>query len=167
MKPLAILLVFIIVSICFGDITIYRGTVCGWAEYTTSSPILCNGSDPRHGCPSGYSRQMFKDGGAYCYKTNTTTSKQNGILGTLCGGLARARCGGLSPINVCPQGYTQDFRYICYKNDPTIADLSGTVCGVINEGKGQTCDRLSVGTCPEGYYGIDFKQENWHACFKQ
>ncbi|CAF2655848.1 unnamed protein product [Rotaria sp. Silwood2] len=167
MKILVISLILIVVSVCFADITIYRGTACGWAELTTSSPILCNGSDPRHKCPSGYSRQIFTDGGAYCYKNNTTTSKQNGIPGTLCGGLARTLCGGLSPNKECPKGYTQDFRYICYKNDPTIEDLSGTVCGVISGYKGPTCDRLSIGTCPEGYYGIDFEKEGWHACFKK
>ncbi|CAF5028133.1 unnamed protein product [Rotaria magnacalcarata] len=110
---------------------------------------------------------MFEDGGSYCYKTNTTTGQQGAILGTLCGGLARALCGGLSPNKECPKGYTQDFRYICYKTDQKAEDLSGTICGVISEGKGQTCNGKTVGTCPEGYYGIDIEEGNWHACFKK
>ncbi|CAF3673117.1 unnamed protein product [Rotaria socialis] len=167
MNFLVTLFAISIITVCYGDITIYRGTACGWAELTTSTPILCNGTDPRLGCPSGYSRQLLDEGVTYCYKINTTSGGKNGIPGTLCGGLARAACGGFIPNKQCPPGYTQDYRYICYKSDPEIEDLSGTICGVISGGKGQTCNRLQKGTCPDGYYAINFDQEDWHGCFKK
>jgi len=94
---------------------LHRGTLCGWAGATTDQPILCTPSDPRHSCPVNYTRQLFQDGGAYCYKTNTTTKPKNGLTGTICGGLARLSCGGVSPAETCPTGYIQDFRHICYK----------------------------------------------------
>ncbi|CAF2260222.1 unnamed protein product [Rotaria magnacalcarata] len=89
------------------------------------------------------------------------------IPGTLCGGLVRAACGGFIPNTQCPPGYTQDYRYIRYKSDPKIEDLSDTICGVISGGKDQTCNGLQKGTCPDGYYGSDFDQEDWHASFKK
>lgn len=167
MKLSLILIVVGIIALCSGDFTIYRGTICGWAELTTSSPILCNNIDPRHGCPSGYSRYMLLSGLSFCYKTNTTKSENSGIPGTLCGGLSRTSCGGFVPNKQCPPGYTQDPRYICYKTDPKIQDASGTVCGLISEGMGRTCNGLTKGTCPDGYYGIDYHTGDWHACFKK
>ena len=112
MKFLTIQLLFILTNTYLSVAILYRGTVCGWAEVTTEQPILCNGTDPRHGCPNGYSRQLFEDGGAYCYKSNTTGEGQYGLNGTICGGLVRNPCGGVSPAEKCPKGYTQDFRHV-------------------------------------------------------
>jgi hypothetical protein len=89
MKILTIQLLFITANVYLSMTILYRGTLCGWAEATTDHPILCNGSDPRRSCPVNYTRQLFQDGGAYCYKTNTTTEPKNGLTGTMCGGLAR------------------------------------------------------------------------------
>jgi len=167
MKFLTILLLFTVAITCFADTTVYRGTACGWGD-PTDTTILCNGFNPRRGCPPGYSKQLFKSGVAYCYKTNTTIEKEGSIVGTLCGGLARALCDGLSTNEKCPPGYTQADRWICYKSDPTIQDVSGTVCGVSSDFVGQTCHGLPLRTCPDGYYPVDFEKElDWHACFKK
>ncbi|UJR11660.1 hypothetical protein I4U23_015841 [Adineta vaga] len=153
-------------STCY--LKIYRGTVCGWGDSSTPPSILCQGFDPLNGCPSGYLQQRFKDGITYCYKNSTTMEKQGSPLGTLCGGLARTLCGGFSPNKECPPGYTQVDRWTCYKSDPTVEDASGTVCGVISDYVGQTCNGLPLRTCPFEYYPIDFEKEwDWHACFKK
>jgi len=167
MKFLIIPLVFILVNVYLSMAILYRGTLCGWAEFDTDQPILCNGSDPRHSCPANYSRQVFRDGGAYCYKLSTTTEVDYGLNGTICGGLARYDCGGVSPAEKCPKGYIQDFRHICVKLDPKMEDLPGTFCGVISEGVGQTCDGLPVGQCPNGYHAINYDTELRHACAKE
>jgi hypothetical protein len=168
MKFLPILLLFTLAITCFGDTTVYRGTACGWSDPSSATPILCNGFNPRFACPPGYSQQLFKDGVAYCYKTNTTTQKEGSVFGTLCGGLARALCGGLSPNEKCPSGYTQVDQWICYKSNPKTEDVSGTVCGVISDFVGQTCNGLPLRTCPDGYYPVDFEKEwDWHACFQK
>jgi hypothetical protein len=167
MKFFTIQLLFVLANAYLSMAIIYRGTLCGWAEVSTTEPILCNGSDPRHSCPANYTRQLFRDGGAYCYKSNTTTEASYGLKGTICGGLARDPCGGESPAERCPTGYTQDFRHMCYKNDPKIEDLSGTYCGVISDGVGTTCDGLPVGRCPRAYRGINYEPERWHACIKE
>lgn len=167
MKFLTIQLLFVLANAYLSMAIIYRGTLCGWAEVSTTEPILCNGSDPRHSCPANYTRQFFRDGGAYCYKSNTTTEASYGLKGTICGGLARDPCGGESPAERCPTGYTQDFRHMCYKNDPNIEDLSGTYCGVISDGVGTTCDGLPVGRCPRAYRGINYEPERWLACIKE
>jgi hypothetical protein len=166
MKCLTVQLLFILANVYHSTAILYRGTACGWAELTTHQPILCNGTDPRHSCPNGYTRQLFKDGVAYCYKTNTSEA-QLGPTGTICGGLARNPCGGVSPAEKCPSGYIQDFRHVCYKSDPKQADLPGTFCGVISDGVGPTCAELSVGKCPQGYLAFNFDTMNWHACAKE
>ena len=107
MKFVPILLLFFVTVTCSGDTTVYRGTACGWADPSNLNQILCNGFNPRYECPPGYSQQRLKDDVAYCYKSNTTTQKEGSIVGTLCGGLARALCGGVSPNEKCPPGYTQ------------------------------------------------------------
>jgi hypothetical protein len=168
MKFLTILLLFTVAIICFADVTVYRGTVCGWGDPGNIVQILCNGLNPRLACPAGYSQQRLKENVAYCYKNETTTEKQGAMLGTLCGGLARAQCAGLSPNEKCPPGYTQAENWICYKSDPNVEDAPGTVCGVISDFVGQTCNGLPERTCPSGYYPVDFEKEwDWHACFKK
>lgn len=167
MKSFTIQFLFILVNAYLSMAILYRGTACGWAEHETDQPILCNGTDPRHSCPNGYVKQVFKDGGAYCYKNNTTSDAQYGLNGTICGGLARNPCGGVSPAEKCPKGYTQDFRHMCYKNDPKMEDLPGTFCGIISDGVGPTCGGLSVGKCPNGYLAFNFDTMNWHACAKE
>ncbi|CAF1503065.1 unnamed protein product [Adineta ricciae] len=84
--------------------------------------------DPLNKCPPGYLQQQFKDGVAYCYKNSTTVEKQGAPIGTLCGGLARASCGGLGP-NKCPSGYSVSEGLTCYKSEATVEDASGTVGG--------------------------------------
>jgi hypothetical protein len=167
MKFLTIQLCFIIVNVYLSMAILYRGTLCGWAEATTEQPILCNGSNPRHSCPDGYTRQVSRDYVAYCYKSNTTTETQYGLTGTICGGLARNPCGGVSPAEKCPKGYIQDFRHVCYKNDSTIEDLPGTFCGLVYEGLGPTCNELQRGRCPEGYLALNFEEIDWHSCAKE
>jgi hypothetical protein len=167
MKFLTIQLFFILANVYLSMAILYRGTLCGWAESTTSQPILCNGSDPRHSCPVNYTRQFFRDGSAFCYRSNTTTEIQYGLIGTICGGLARNPCGGVSPAEKCPTGYIQDFRHVCYKSDSKIEDLPGTFCGVISDDVGTTCNGLPVGQCPKGYLAINYDTEKWHACAKE
>ena len=167
MKLFAIELLLIIGCFHLSMSILYRGTLCGWAESTTTQPILCNGSDPRHSCPINYTRQVFEDGTAICYKSNTSTAIEYGLTGTICGGLARNPCGGVSPAEKCPAGYIQDFRHVCYKNNSKIEDLPGTFCGVISDGLGITCDHSPVGKCPQGYLAINYDAEKWHACTKE
>ena len=167
MKFLTIQLFFIMVNVYLSMAILYRGTICGWADDETDRPILCNGSDPRHSCPANYTRAVFQSGSAICYTSNTTTEIQYGLTGTICGGLARNPCGGVSPAEKCPTGYIQDFRHVCYKSDPKMEDLPGTFCGVISDGQGITCDRLPVGKCPKGYLAINYDAEQWHACAKE
>ncbi|CAF0821590.1 unnamed protein product [Adineta steineri] len=167
MKYLVIQLLFVIINAYHPIAILYRGTVCGWAETTTDQPILCNGLDPRHSCPINYTQQSFQEGVAYCYKTNSTSEPQNGLIGTICGGLARNPCGGISPAVACPPGYIQDFRHVCYKNSSKIEDLSGTFCGIVNDGTGVTCDGVQLGKCPKGYVAINYDEQKWHACTKE
>lgn len=155
-----------IINVSFCDNIIYNGTICGWAEAGTIEPILCKGFDPRRACPSDYSQQLFSDGFAYCYKTNTTTSNssQSSAPGTICGGIQRVFCGGTSTRLNCPNGYSRSSNYICYKNDSMVEDASGTYCGLWNAGEGRTCGGFPAGTCPNGYFPVN--KGNWHICYK-
>ena len=167
MNLFTIALLFVVVGAHLSMGILYRGTVCGWAESTTTEPIRCNGSDPRHSCPINYTKLAFADGTSLCYKSNTTTEVQHGLPGTICGGLARNPCGRVSPAEKCPTGYIQDFRHVCYKNDSKIEDLPGTFCGIISDDVGITCDQSPVGKCPTGYLAINYDAEKWHACAKE
>jgi hypothetical protein len=64
----------------------------------------------------------------------------------------------------CPTGYIRDFRDVCYKSDPKMEDVSGTFCGVISNGVGQSCVGLPVGQCPKGYLVINYDEQKWYPC---
>ncbi|CAF1679511.1 unnamed protein product, partial [Adineta ricciae] len=141
MKYLTIFLLLTSAIASLADTIVYRGTVCGWGDSSGPASILCQGFDPLNKCPPGYLQQQFKDGVAYCYKNSTTVEKQGAPIGTLCGGLARASCGGLGP-NKCPSGYSVSEGLTCYKSEATVEDASGTVGGVISDYRGQTGNGL-------------------------
>jgi hypothetical protein len=166
MRFIIILLLLIVINLSRSGSIVYSGTICGWAEPNTTKPILCNGFDPRHACPSDYLQQIFKDGWTCCFRTNTTARSQTSLSGTICGGMRRTLCGGLNPHVNCPEGYALSYRFICYKSNPKIDDASGTCCGLMNQGVDQTCNGLPIGTCPSGFYAISDDEGQWHTCFK-
>ncbi|CAF1039783.1 unnamed protein product [Adineta steineri] len=152
MKVLSIFLLFTIAVACFADTIVYRGTICGWGDPSNLNQVLCKGLNPIDSCPPGFLRQQLEGNVAYCYTNSTTMEKNGAPLGRLCGGLARNLCGGFSPNEY----------------DSKVEDTSGTVCGVVSDYIGQTCNGLPLRTCPFGYYSIDYEREwDWHACFKK
>ena len=91
---------FILANTYLSIAILYRGTACGWAEFTITQPILCNGTDPRHACPPGYT-QDFRH---VCYKSD---SKMEDLPRTFCGIISDGvgpTCDGL-PVGKCPDKY--------------------------------------------------------------
>ena len=166
---IAQVLLLIIVNVYLAKGVLYAGTICGWAERGSTNPIRCNEHDPRDSCPMDYTRQVMNEGVTLCYKTKTTDVGEDeyGLPGTMCGGLAANPCGGVSPSQECPKGYTRAEGQFCYKSDPNIDDASGTFCGYIFEGTGTTCNGLPRGECPKGYVGINFPMYNTYMCVRE
>ncbi len=141
----------------------YQGTLCGVYIPDITSSILCNGINISHSCPMNYTKLVVY-GSVFCYRTNTS-EEGDGLAGTLCGIDTRITCGGMSPKTGCPTGYLSS-NDLCYKYDPNVNDLQGTLCGYIADGSGPTCNGLPVGQCPEGYKAFHDEQAGFFICYK-
>ncbi|CAF0928724.1 unnamed protein product [Didymodactylos carnosus] len=144
-----------------------EGTVCGYHNV-----IGCDGQST---CPQGYNTHPF-----FCAKS--VTDREMSKVGTICGisysyPSFLVTCNGHNPENSCPTGYQRAdvsnadtagyIKALCYKTDPNINDLPGTLCGwsfVCNgvqycggeRGKyevNSACEYLypGNGACPSGY----------------
>ncbi len=144
----------------------YQGTMCGIYEPGLNSSILCNGINVSHSCPMKYTKIVLVDA-SYCYRTNTT-EEGDGLTGTLCGIDTRITCGGLFPQTKCPTGYIYSSPdSVCYKHDPNVKDLQGTLCGYKSDANGPTCNGLPVGQCPKGYKAFHDEQAGFFICYKE
>jgi hypothetical protein len=167
---------------------ILQGTICG---LRTGAGVDCEGVNPLNGCPAGYSRDEWLIGktgtGRMQFCSKTMTDKLQGKTGTICGiatGTAAYPCGNKNPFSEgCPTGYQQYQWFVnwgsgimawCYKTDPTLDDLPGTMCGMQTNGgrTGPTCQGYypGRGSCPSGYilhqWRVDIGDSWWSFCFK-
>lgn len=156
----------------------------GWTGIDCSinarAPIgLLGGVFPDHTCSRGY--RYERKGLAWSCPNSCerkmiyicTLIDENtivGLTGTLCGiafGSLTIPCGNLNPYSEpCPSGYalyswggggySPNILYSCQKQNTTMDDLPGTLCGYysnVDEGNAVTCNGYhpSRGKCPPGY----------------
>ncbi len=91
---------------------------------------------------------VFKPGEVCtCYKLKTDKTKSK--HGTICG--IRGYCGGKHILNEgCPHGYRFERNSVlCYKDDESIDDASGTACGYA--APSSSCGNDNSQLCPSGY----------------
>ena len=133
-----------------------QGTICG---LRTGAGVDCEGLNPLHSCPTGYSRHNWNIGrtgtGYMQFCSKDATNKVQSKTGTVCGiatytSGAAYPCGGRNPLSDgCPNGYQRYEWWVawgsgrtawCYKTNVTLDDLPGTMCGMqTNGGLGPTC----------------------------
>ncbi|CAF4126325.1 unnamed protein product [Rotaria magnacalcarata] len=180
------------------------GTLCG-----LESDVACDGQYPANQCSNGWGQTgkpavppanyygcgippfPVVGNGNQCAKSETNSATAG--IGTICGyvnyGLT-VLCDGRNPYSdACPIGYqrssTASQVFFCYKTDPSVADLPGTMCGrtlhygmsVKNKPHYNSVTELACGgyypgrsACPPNYtlrYGRDHRHKNPRICGAQ
>ncbi|CAF3671185.1 unnamed protein product [Rotaria socialis] len=180
---------------------VLSGTLCG-----LESDVACDGQYPANQCSNGWEQTgkpavpptnyygcgippfPVVGNGNQCAKSETNSATTG--IGTICGyvnyGLT-VLCDGRNPYSdACPIGYqrssTASQVFFCYKTDPSVADLPGTMCGrtlhyamsVKHKPDYRSVTELACGgyypgrsSCPPNYtlrYGRDHRHRNPRIC---